>query len=252
MLNKADFYYFSPTGGTKKAGFLLAEAVAKEVNEINLCTAQPITEGICDTAIIAAPVFGGRIPSVVSKAVKAMNGSKKTVITMVVYGVRAYDDALLELNDAVTEAGFQIAASAAVIAQHSVVPIVGAGRPDEKDAAEIRAFAADVLKKLEGGMFSPITVPGNRPYMPEMNLPVSPICLPSCGGCGKCIKVCPVNAITKENDVITTDAQKCILCMACTAVCPAHARLLPPPVQESMNEKLGALKDVRRGNEFFI
>ena len=139
-----------------------------------------------------------------------------------------------------------------MIAQHSVVPCVGAGRPDLKDTEEIKAFGAAVLKKLESGMFSPITVPGNRPYLPEMNLPVSPVCLSSCGGCGKCIEACPVSAITKEGTAIVTDAQKCILCMACTTVCPAHARILPPPVQESMNEKLGALKDVRRENEFFV
>lgn len=252
MLNNADFYYFSPTGGTKKAGMLLAQSIAKEVNDIDLCTAHPITEGFCDTAIIAAPVFGGRIPSVVSKTIKSLNGSGKTVITVVVYGVRAYDDALLELNDAATEAGFAIAASAAVIAQHSVVPCVGAGRPDQKDAEEIKAFGTAVLKKLESGVSSVITVPGNRPYLPEMQLPVAPICLPSCGGCGKCINACPVNAVTKEETVIVTDAQKCILCMACTAVCPAQARILPPPVQESMNEKLSPLKDVRRENEFFI
>ena len=36
MINIVDFYYFSPTGGTKKAGIALACGIAKTVNEINL------------------------------------------------------------------------------------------------------------------------------------------------------------------------------------------------------------------------
>lgn len=55
----------------------------------------------------------------------------------------------------------------------------------------------------------------------------------------------------KENEV-ETDAEKCILCMACTAVCPEHARILPPPLKEKLEEKLGAFKDVRRANEFYL
>ena len=40
--------------------------------------------------------------------------------------------------------------------------------------------------------------------------------------------------------------------MACTAACPENARVLPAPLQETMEQKLGALKDVRRENEVFL
>ena len=36
MLQSVDFYYFSPTGGTKKAGLLVAEALAEHVNPVDL------------------------------------------------------------------------------------------------------------------------------------------------------------------------------------------------------------------------
>lgn len=49
-----------------------------------------------------------------------------------------------------------------------------------------------------------------------------------------------------------TDAGNCMLCMACVAACPEHARILPPPLQEQMNQKLGALSSVRRENEYFL
>ena len=45
--------------------------------------------------------------------------------------------------------GFEIIASGAFIAQHSMTKEVGAGRPDEEDRKEIRDFAVKVLAKLE-------------------------------------------------------------------------------------------------------
>ena len=55
-----------------------------------------------------------------------------------------------------------------------------------------------------------------------------------------------------ENDSVVTDAETCCLCMACTTDCPKHARILPPPLQEKMQQMLGALKSVRRENEYFV
>lgn len=251
MLNKVDFYCFSPTGGTRKAGSILADALAEQVNFIDLCNHEPVQEGDCATAVIAMPVFAGRLPAVAAEKIKALKGSGKTVVTMVVYGVRAYEDALLELNDAAEKAGFQVVASAAVIAQHSIVPAVGVGRPDERDAAEITAFAAKVLKKLENGG-GVVQVPGNRPYRDGMNLPASPVSLESCIACGACEKVCPVSAVKVEQAGVVTDVQACILCMACTAACPVKARVLPVPLQENMNQKMSALIDVRKENEFYL
>ncbi|MCI8453813.1 MAG: 4Fe-4S binding protein [Lachnospiraceae bacterium] len=49
-----------------------------------------------------------------------------------------------------------------------------------------------------------------------------------------------------------TDPNVCILCMACSAACPEHARVLPQALQERTKKLLGALKTVRRENEFFI
>ncbi len=38
----------------------------------------------------------------------------------------------------------------------------------------------------------------------------------------------------------------------CVASCPEHARILPPPMQEKMDQMLGALEAVRRENEYFL
>ncbi len=251
MLKQVELYYFSPTGGTKKAGTVLASEIAEAVTEVDLADkaiGNPSTEVI----VIAAPVFGGRIPTIVSEKIARLNGDGKKAITAVVYGVRAYEDALLELNDAMKNSGFEVVASAALVAQHSIVAEVGSGRPDQKDISEIQQFAKRVLGALEEGKTNTIAVPGNRPYKDSMKVPATPISLDTCGGCGYCAKVCPTDAINVTDDGITTDAAKCIMCMACVANCPTKSRILPPPLQAGMTQKLGALKDVRRENEFYI
>lgn len=251
MIKTVDFYYFSPTGGTKKAGKALASGIAEAVNEIDLA-AKTANISCSDVAVVAAPVFGGRIPLIVAEKLAALSGEGKKAITAVVYGVRAYEDALLELNDAMRNSGFEVIASAALVAQHSIVPEVGAGRPDPADMAEIQQYAKRVLNALEDGRTGSVNVPGNRPYKDRMTVPATPISTPSCGGCGFCVSVCPTEAIAITDAGVATDAGKCILCMACVAKCPTQSRILPSPLQAGMTQKLGAFKDVRRENEFYI
>ncbi|MBQ8654382.1 MAG: 4Fe-4S binding protein [Clostridia bacterium] len=201
--------------------------------------------------MVAVPVFGGRIPSLVNQKLAQLQGKGKKAVTAAVYGVRAFEDALLELNDVMQSAGFEVIASAALVAQHSIVPEVGAGRPDAADAAEIRQFARRVLTAMERGSSPDVIVPGNRPYKAAMKVPASPLSLPACVGCGRCASACPSGAVTLTGEGVVTDAGKCMMCMACTAACPVQARILPPPLQSGMTEKLGALRDVRRENQFF-
>lgn len=255
MLQVTEFYYFSPTGGTRKAGELFCQGISREVKEVNLGSRTKEAEQPSgETVVAAVPVFGGRIPEFAAEKLKKLEGKGKKAVTLVVYGTRAYEDALLELNNIMKEQGFQVIASAALVAQHSMAPEVGAGRPDDQDAAEIRAFAEKVLQKLETGecMADSVAVPGNDPYKQWKAMPVTPISLPSCHRCGACAAVCPVGAIHLEEETVATDQEACMLCMACTAACPEHARILPPPVQERMGQMLGALKGIRRENEYFV
>lgn len=253
MFTMAELYYFSPTGGTRKVGLNVCEEIAASVKEINLGQKDcAIEQPSHDIIVVAAPVFGGRIPAVMADKLRNLDGNGKKAVSLVVYGNRAYEDALLELNHVLTKCGFQIVASGAFIAQHSIVPEVGQGRPDEQDIAEIRGFAKKVLDKLSDNVDSTITVPGNFPYKDGMKSPATPISLPTCTLCGACAEVCPTEAIFMENGTVATKTDHCILCMACTAACSQRARILPPPLQEKMGQVLGALKSVRRENEYFL
>ena len=251
MLKTVDFYYFSPTGGTEKAGIAIASAVAEMVNAINLAE-KIVNVPSSDVVVVAAPVFSGRIPSIVTDKIAELNGEGKKAITAVIYGVRAYEDALIELNNTIKNSGFEGIASAALVAQHSIVPEVGAGRPDKADIEEIQQFAKNVLNTVEDGKTGNVTVPGNYPYKEVKKGLTTPISLATCNGCGHCASACPTEAVTVTDKEVLTDADKCIMCMACVAKCPAQSRVLPPPIQEALTQKLSIFKDIHKENEFYL
>lgn len=252
MLNRIDFYFFSPTGGTRRTGEILCRALSENITFIDLSHADP-QQPECpgDLAVVAMPVFGGRLPWAIAGRLAKLSGRAQKAVSLAVYGTRAYEDALIELNDTLSSCGFDVIASAAPIAEHSIVRAVGAGRPDAKDAAELQAFAAKVLDKLALGNASAPTVPGGRPYKPR-NAPTAPVCTEGCARCGACIAACPTDAVSLSDEGIHTDQSRCMMCMACIAVCPESARMLPAPLQEAITQKLSALIDLRRENEFFL
>lgn len=252
MLNHVTLYCFSPTGGTRHTAELFCQSLAETVSTVDLTT-QTTVPAVSDAgaAVIAAPVFGGRLPSPAAERLRSLNGNGKPAVTLAVYGNRAYEDALLELNDITEQAGFHVIASAALIARHSLMPEVAEGRPDARDSESLRVFAQNVLTKLETNPDGPITVPGNRPYKPIMPVPAVPVTLPSCNLCGKCAEACPVGAIALDKGSVQTGTD-CIQCAACITVCPEKARILPPPLQEKLEQMLSPLKTVRRENEYFL
>ena len=104
---------FSPTGGTAA----VAKAVTGGIGQV-VDLSHPVPETpVPDNAVLlaAAPVFGGRIPAVALERLAALKGSGPAV-ALAVYGNRAWEDALLELKDALTAGGFQVVAAAAFVA----------------------------------------------------------------------------------------------------------------------------------------
>ena len=145
-----------------------------------------------------------------------------------VYGNRAFDDTLLELEDALTQAGFRVVAGVAAVAEHSILRQFGAGRPDAADQAQLLAFGEALAQRLRSDLPVPAPkVPGNRPYRDYQGVPFKPATGAGCNGCGVCVQVCPVGAISGGPSPVT-DTGRCISCMRCVAVCPVKARTLNP------------------------
>ncbi len=254
MFKNLSVVYFSPTGGVKKAALCLAGGLAENITEIDISgnddKAYGFGEG--DAVLFAVPVFGGRIPAFAAGKIKNFSSRGALVVTVVVYGNRAYEDALLELNDLTERQGFIVAASAALIAMHSMAPDVAQGRPDAADEEVIKGFVSLIAEKIgKGGALTPVKVPGGRPYREWTPMPVTPAVSESCTFCGVCALMCPVFAIPVQNPG-TTLGDKCILCMRCVAVCPRKSRSLPAFAEAAIGEKLAPFKDMRKENELFI
>lgn len=60
---------------------------------------------------------------------------------------------------------------------------------------------------------------------PESNSPAPQLMYVKelCTGCGECIAVCPVGAITRDGEKVVRDREKCTVCGRCVSVCPASA-----------------------------
>lgn len=220
--------YFSPTGGTKKVAEALSGAwdCGKETVDLLMPETEDGDPGFSpeDICIVAVPAFGGRVPGPALERLRKMNGGGAVAVLAAVYGNREIDDTLLELEDTLTEAGFSCAAAVEAVAQHSIFPRFGAGRPDEADRSQLQDFAGHIREYLEKAEYSgPVAVPGNRPYREYNGVPLKPGAGKLCNGCGKCAEQCPVKAIPRE-DMSSVDKEKCISCMHCVAVCPVGAR----------------------------
>lgn len=244
--------HFSPTGGTRRAALALAKGLAEESKEWDLSRLKGETPAFSgeELVLFAAPVFGGRIPEVLLRTLNTLRGNGARAVTAVVYGNRDFDDALLELNKAVKENGFTIVASAALVAQHSLAPAVGAGRPDPEDCFQMKGFAQRILEKLEQGGGEP-SVPGNPDFLPRKPGAAVPETSGACVRCGACARNCPVGAIPLERPE-TTDPAKCILCMRCVNLCTKKARSLPAAMAAGVAAKLAPCLEVRRENELFL
>lgn len=179
-----------------------------------------------DVAIIAAPVYGGRLPVIVAEALSRLKGNGAKAVAAVVYGNRDYDDALLELTDLLHDKGCSIIGAGAFIGRHSIFPKVAASRPDHSDDNELIKFGGECKNAIATGI-NPTEIPyikGNRPYKQSKNVVLAPVAKESeCVKCGECVRKCPVGAISAEMPWIS-DTTKCISCGRCISVCSQNAR----------------------------
>jgi len=234
--NAASLVYFSPTHTTRTVLEGIAAGLQPAALErIDLTPPEARRRPVAPTqhrlALIGAPVYAGRIPAEMRARFLRLKGEGALAVVVVVYGNRAYEDALLELRDLAIEAGFRPIAAGAFIGEHSysqaAMPIA-VGRPDAADVAKAQAFGRQLRARVQGlteaGAASPIHVPGNFPYKDGSNL--ADVCpdrdVALCTGCGECIPACPTGAITMRESA-QTDAALCIRCCACVRACPAGA-----------------------------
>ena len=253
MPEKITVLHFSPTGGTRRAAMLLAGRIASQVEEIDLTLPQPQEKTFMpqDVVLVAGPVYGGRLPALMVERLRNYTGGGARAVSAAVYGGRAYEDALVELDDLLEAQGFCVAAGTALLAEHSIAHTLTVGRPDAQDAVQLAGFGARIAEKLDKGDANPPQVPGNRPYREWAGMPVVPMAGDACVKCGECANVCPAQAIPLENPS-QTDKTRCITCMRCVTVCPVKARALPAQVQDMLAQKLAPFVHKHPENELYL
>ena len=232
---------FSPTGGTAKVSDILSKALGNRCTTVDLTAPEGVSAPAFtseDVCIIAVPVFGGRVPAVAAQRLGRLSGNGARAIAVVVYGNRAFEDALLELSDLAREAGFTVVAGISAVARHSIAGEFGQGRPDQEDEACLSAMADALKKRLSGPAAAP-DLPGNHPYRIYNPLPIPILVSDRCTACGQCAARCPVGAIDKA-DPSRTDTNLCISCMRCIAECPQGARSADPGRTAALREKIAA------------
>lgn len=250
QINNVAGLYFSPTYTTRKIVEATAAAAAQglalpQFSKINVTTPVQRKEtpqfGEGDLVVFGVPVYIGRVPNLIRDFFASIKGNGAIGVPVVVYGNRAYDDALIELKDIMEGNGFKCIAAGAFIGEHSFSYTLGGGRPDASDLMIAEEFGHNIAARIKEGAVTDTTlvVPGNpypykfynakskkdnsidiRKVKPETNPQ-------KCTDCGLCAMLCPMGAIDPSNCSLVPGI--CIKCGACIKMCRPKAKYFSDP-----------------------
>lgn len=272
-INEIHLITFSPTRTSKQVGEAIVHGTGiSSVTNVDL-TLESIGKNEIPShalAVISVPVYGGHVAPLALERMKDIHSDGAPAVVVVVYGNRAYEKALSELDAFVTERGFKVIAAATFVGEHSYscdkYP-VAPGRPDVDDlkfaelfGEKIRAKIAAALdmEKLYGVDVTRIRRP-SQPFFPLLRffrkvirLRKNGVPMPRtpktdaerCTQCGYCVKHCPAGAILK-GDECNTIAEKCIKCCACVKGCPQKARTYDTPFAALLADSFKKQKEDR-------
>jgi len=245
--------YFSPTGGTKKVADILANRLGDAYLTVDLCReTDEIILTAEDVCFVSVPSYGGRVPEIAIRRIRKIHANGAKAVLNCVYGNRAWEDTLTELQDTLTECGFICAAAVAAVAEHSIFRQFAAGRPDGADAIQLAGFADRIKAKLQSGVFGDLTLAGSHGTYKELSKGgIKPEANGLCTACGICAGSCPVGAIAKSNPRVT-DKETCIGCMRCQRLCPQHARDFDGDFMQMMSDKFAPRLGGHKENYLFL
>lgn len=259
---------FSPTRTSRRIGEAIARGTSYEgvrVLDLTYETGETPIEVPAETLlVVVVPVYGGKVAPPVLKRMNGLQAGGAPVVLAVLYGNRAYEQALVELEDFVTGKGGRVVAAGAFVGEHSysvkAYP-VAAGRPDTQDLEVAEVFGHDIRLKLDKDTFETVStadLPDKAMAAEEMLqfrsdvqaalkggavVPQTPsVDETLCNHCGICVGQCPTKAIVEGEETVTI-ADRCIRCCACVKVCPQQARSFNTPFSALLNKHFSERKE---------
>lgn len=264
---------FSPTRTSYKVGEAIAKGLAAESLEILDLTliddVLPIEISKDTIVIFSLPVYGSAVAPLAMQRLSGLKADGALAVTVVVYGNRAFGNALTQIDSFVTERGCKVIAAGGFIGEHSYsnskYPIA-TGRPNADDLSYAEEFGKKISQKIDNAESFKEFVPVNTKNitLPEqsdeemtsffsdiidakkrgMNFPLGPSTDEAlCNLCAICHLNCPTKAIAK-GDELNTDYEKCIKCCACIKLCPQKARSMDTPYSLFLNRYFSKEKPV--------
>lgn len=245
--------YFSPSETTKKVAEQIAGNFSKDCETYDLLNFDDNKEfSSDDIAIVAMPIFAGRLPKSGRERLSKLKGNNTKAIAVTNYGNAHVSDALLELVDLLKENSFDVIAAATTVSHHSIFDGVAVGRPDASDIEKINEFSKRCMEKIESGESLQSEIPGNRPYCDYKQLPFIITCDEAkCSFCYDCVLICPEKAIP-DDDHINTDLELCSRCTACINICPEDARMFSGEAFEAKKPLFEEANSKRKEPEFYL
>lgn len=272
MNKKIHTLYFSATGTTEKVVTEIANKISASwdqeagVHHVNFTLPEarknPISFADEDLVVVGVPVFAGRVPNVLLKYLNTIKGNGALAVSVVVYGNRNYDDALIELKDILESDGFKVVAGGAFIGEHSFSDTLAKNRPDEQDMVVVHRFAGQIYQKIAPwDEIQTVVVNGNRPYRdyykpkdqdgnPFDFRKIIPKTSDDCIDCKLCASVCPMGSIHAEE--VSEIIGICIKCCACIKQCPVGAKYFDDERYLRHKEEIETTFASRREPEFFL
>ena len=233
---KSMILYFTGTGNSRYIAKKMAGALGEELHSINDRIKRGYTEKIQVNGrlIFVTPTYAWRIPRVVEQWIlqTVFTGVREVWFVMDCGG--EIGDAAKYTKELCDRKKFFYMGTAEIVMPENYIAVFDA--PGETKALEIirkaDAAIADAIRKIEKGQRFPErkSSVADRLKSGPVNAVFYPVCVSAkafaaderCIGCGKCVKLCPLNNV-KLVDKKPVWGRNCTHCMACICYCPTKA-----------------------------
>ncbi len=266
--------YFSATGNTRTiAATIKNELEAKEVivKEFDITSLTDREKEIplskLDYIIFGFPIYGRKIPSVVKKWLETISGNNQRCGMFFTYGGPMRGDIHNETKVLLEARNFIVIGSAEMLGKHSFNVVKGwellKDHPNVDDFNITKEYTHKLLEKFRRAKIDPIEFPLAEDNLlpPDPNRKSKRMITqyPSrndkdCCMCRDCEELCSTGAFNA--DLGKAEAEKCILCMRCLAICPDQVIEINDMTEafQDFVERLGLTPELlaSRKSQYFI